>query len=240
MAKTTANTSYVNIQEAIGYTFKDVKLLKSALTHSSYANEKKTGIEDNQRLEFLGDAVLSVCVCTLLYLEYPKLPEGSLTKIRAAVVSEPPLAEAARALKLGSYLLLGRGEESTGGRARPSVLSDGMEALIAAVYLDGGLEAAQSLVSTIFSSMIEKAAKGKGRMDYKTDLQELLQKDAMVTLTYQIVDENGPDHAKAFTAQVRKDGSPIGLGTGHSKKEAEQSAAKNALETLKEVQDKCC
>lgn len=221
MAKTTANTSFVNIEEAIGYVFKDEKLLKSALTHSSYANEKKTGMKDNQRLEFLGDAVLSVCVSTLLYLEYPKLPEGSLTKIRAAVVSEPPLAEAARTLRLGSYLLLGRGEESTGGRARPSILADGMEALIAAIYLDGGLEAAQSLVSTIFSPMIEKAAKGKGRTDYKTDLQELLQKDAMVTLTYQIIDENGPDHAKAFTAQVLKDGSPIGRGTGHSKKEAE-------------------
>ena len=212
------------------YTFKNAELLETALTHPSYANERN-GRVDNQRLEFLGDAVLSLCVSTYLYRKYPKLPEGALTRIRAGVVSEAPLAALAKGLNLGSMLKLGRGEEASGGRERPSVLADAMEALIAAIYLDGSLEAAISFVTMTFASRIDEAAQGQGLLDYKTDLQERIQQGSGV-IVYEILREEGPHHDPTFTAQVAMDGIPLGKGKGRSKKDAEQQAAKVALAAL--------
>lgn len=213
-----------------GYSFRNPDLLEAALTHPSYANERKQKA-DNQRLEFLGDAVLSLCVSTYLYQKYPKLPEGALTRIRAGVVSEAPLAALAKELDLGGMLKLGRGEEATGGRERPSSLADAMEALIAAIYLDGGLDGAIRFVTEIAAPLIDDAAQGQGLRDYKTDLQERIQQSTGA-LTYEILREEGPPHDPTFTAQVRMDGKTLGQGEGRSKKDAEQQAAKAALTAL--------
>jgi ribonuclease-3 len=226
-------TEYEALESRIGYVFNDKSVLKTALTHSSFANEAKRRAACNERLEFLGDSVLSLCVSAYLFNEFPDLPEGDLTRLRAAVVSEAPLAEVARTLGIGEFLLLGRGEEVTGGRARASVLADAIEALIGAIYLDAGLEAARTFVIGQLSPVIQSAVKGKGFKDYKTELQELLQQGELQSLEYVIVNEEGPDHYKSFTAQVLKDGKVIGEGEGRSKKEAEQQAAHKALSIIR-------
>jgi ribonuclease-3 len=218
------------LYETLGYEFKQTNLITTALTHSSFANEAKGNVQFNERLEFLGDSVLSLTVSDYLFRTYPELPEGVLTKLRAGVVSEVSLAQIARILSLGDYLRLGKGEENTGGRERASVLADAMESVIGAMYLDSGLETAKEFVLKLLIPSIEILIAGKGHKDYKTDLQELLQSKSALEITYQIVNEEGPDHDKLFTAQVIHGNTVIGQGQGKSKKEAEQKAAQNALD----------
>lgn len=212
----------------IGYTFRDRSLLHQALTHSSYAYENNH--RDNERLEFLGDAVLGMVCSEFLFTHCPKKPEGDLTRMKAASVSEGTLAQAAREIDLGDFLYLGQGEIASGGAERDSILSDAMEALFAAVLLDGGIEKAQEVILHTMAPYFQRAAKGRLYKDYKTALQEELQKDPNVSIEYEIVREQGPDHLKTFTARVLCDGKELGRGTGKSKKDAEQQAAKDALQ----------
>lgn len=220
------------LEERLGYTFENKSLLQGAMYHSSYANEHRGGIQSNERLEFLGDAVLGLVVGEHLYRTHPDAPEGDLTRMRAALVCEESLHEVAQSLGLGQYLKLGRGEESGGGRQRPSILADATESVFAAVYLDGGMEAARALIHRVLLDENREEAVERRRKDYKTMLQEVVQRKANQVLRYEMVGASGPDHAKVFTACVTLNGQPIGLGQGHSKKEAEQSAAKTALEQL--------
>lgn len=218
------------LEEKLGYAFRDAKLLEHALTHSSYANEhRESGLSSNERLEFLGDAVLGLVAADHLYRARPDLPEGDLTRIRAALVCEESLVEVARKLELGRYLRLGKGEDSGGGRDRPSILADAMEAVLAAVYLDGGIVEARKLVRSLILDGGEVPVNGR---DYKTALQELVQRESGQMLTYRLTGEQGPDHAKIFSVEVELNGLPIGSGSGRSKKEAEQAAAKAAIEKL--------
>jgi|LSQX01.3.fsa_nt_gb ribonuclease-3 len=218
--------------DILAYEFKDIHLIITALTHSSYANEAGGKIPYNERLEFLGDSVLGLVISDYLYKTYSDLSEGELSKIRAGVVSEYSLAQRAREIGLGSYLRLGKGEDNFGGRDRSSVLADAMEAVIGAVYLDGGLDAAKTYVLNQLRSIIVSQLAGKGHQDYKTRLQELLQSRSSLEITYRIVREEGPDHDKWFTAEVYHGGATIGRGQGKSKKEAEQQAACQALSKL--------
>ena len=222
------------LEEKIGYAFRDRTLLENALTHSSYANEHRDkGMPSNERLEFLGDSILGLVVADHLYRNRPDLPEGDLTRIRAALVCEGSLVEVAKALDLGSYLKLGRGEESGGGRKRPSIQADAVEAMLAAVYLDGGIGQARKLIhNLILNQEREKIANGR---DYKTALQELVQRESGQVLSYRLVGESGPDHAKCFSMEVLLNGQPIGAGEGRSKKEAEQAAAKAAVGKLEKT-----
>jgi ribonuclease-3 len=218
-----------DFEKTIGYTFKNKKLLKTALTHSSYANEgKDKHCENNERLEFLGDAVLGIITAEYLYFHNSHLPEGELTRLRAMMVCEKSLHKFALQIDLGKYLLLGRGEENTGGRQRSSILADAFEAVIAAIYIDGGFEAARKYVTgfadKFFSSRIKTTLK-----DYKTALQEIIQKNHTERLEYVLVEEKGPDHNKEFVVEVHLNSNVIGQGHGGSKKEAEQMAAKEAL-----------
>lgn len=221
---------FLTLQERIGYKFKNTELLKRALTHTSYANE--TGGDhnlSNERLEFLGDSVLGVITAEDFFMNYRNLPEGELTKLRAATVCEKALCEYAKDIDLGSFILLGRGEIVTGGSERPSILADAFEALIAAIYLDGGMDAAKGFVL----KYIEKAAKEhRGFKDYKTMLQEVVQKNPGEIVEYVLVKETGPDHDKRFEVEVHLNSNVIGRGIGTSKKKAEQSAAKEALELM--------
>ena len=220
--------SFSELEQEIGYVFQNKDLIYEALSHSSYANEKKKQRHSNERLEFLGDSVLSVVVSQYLFEHYKDLPEGELTKIRAALVCEKSLHKFALKIHLGDYLLLGKGEAHTGGRERPSILADAFEAVIAAVYLDGGLEAAR----THIQHFIPKTLPENRSMlfgDYKTALQEIIQKNPEEKVDYQLVEESGPDHSKTFVVEVRLNSNVIGKGTGKSKKEAEQMAAKEAL-----------
>jgi ribonuclease-3 len=221
------------IQEKLHYQFKNEKLLCAALTHSSFANEHKTSqIQHNERLEFLGDSVLSLMVSEYLYSHYQSLPEGDLTKIRAGVVCEQSLYQFAKKFELGSFLFLGKGEENTNGRERMSVLADAFEALIAAVYLDGGFKAARSIFMPMLEDAIAQAASGKLNKDYKTIFQEIVQKNKEEQISYVLVDEQGPDHDKRFFVEIHLNSNVIGKGEGHSKKEAEQMAAKQVLELM--------
>ena len=228
--------NHLNLEEferRIEYTFSDKSLLILALTHSSHANEIKKGKhENNERLEFLGDAVLDMVVSEYMYRHFPKMPEGELTKLRAAVVCEGSLAELSRKLGIGRCLLLGKGEESTGGRNRDSILADAFEAIIGAVCIDGGMEAATKYILRMMVDQIEHTKSNFRNLDCKTHLQEVIQKISKVPLKYAIVDEQGPDHNKVFVAEVTHDGRVLGKGSGRSKKEAEQSAANNALEHM--------
>lgn len=218
------------LQEKVKYRFKDNNILIRALTHSSFANEhKKMNIQYNERLEFLGDSVLNIIVSDYIYNKYPEHLEGDLTKLRATVVCEPVLANAAKKLELGKYLLLGKGEEATGGRERASILADAFEALIAAIYIDGGLSNARKFVLDSLSNYIEKAVKGQLFLDYKTQLQEIVQREGNDKINYIVVKEEGPDHNKTFHIEVNINEKIIGKGIGKNKKEAEQSAAKDAL-----------
>ena len=222
------------LEEKLGYVFKNKALLENALQHSSYANEHRSaGLRSNERLEFLGDAVLGVVTADCLYRKHPDLPEGDLTRIRAALVCEESLHEVAQYLELGEYLRLGRGEEQGGGRERRSVLADAAESVFAAVYLDGGMEEATALIHRVLLDKEREEAVEDRRRDYKTELQELVQRKSGSSLGYQMTGASGPDHAKVFEAAVVLNGEEFSKGTGHSKKEAQQAAAKEALEKLK-------
>ena len=223
------------LEKKLNYTFRDPALLSEALSHSSYANEHRSaGLNSNERLEFLGDSVLGFVTAEFLFVQHPDLPEGDLTRIRAALVCEQSLYEVARKLDLGSYLKLGRGEEAGGGRKRTSILADATEAVFAAVYLDGGMEAASALIHRVLLDKEREEVVEERRRDYKTQLQELVQRKSGSTLSYEMIGATGPDHAKIFEAAVLLNGEPLSAGTGRSKKEAEQTAARAALEKLAE------
>ena len=214
------------LQEKIQYTFRDEELLQRALSHSSYVNERQNAHQSNERLEFLGDSVLGFITAEYYYSQFKAYPEGDLTKLRAAMVCEKSLCVFARELDLGSYLLLGKGEICTGGRDRSSILADAFEALIAAIYLDGGMEEAKRFVLRF----VRKAAGTAGAFhDYKTKLQEIIQKNPEESVEYVHVGESGPDHDKRFTVEVHLNSNVIGRGVGKSKKLAEQEAAREAL-----------
>ena len=221
------------LEKKLNYTFRDPALLSEALNHSSYANEHRSaGLNSNERLEFLGDSVLGFVTAEFLFVQHPDLPEGDLTRIRAALVCEQSLYEVAQKLGLGKYLKLGRGEEAGGGRERTSILADATEAVFAAVYLDGGIGAASALIHRVLLDAEREEVVEERRRDYKTALQELVQRQADQVLTYRMIGEEGPDHDKTFLAEVLLNGTQVGTGSGHSKKEAEQSAAKAALRKL--------
>ena len=218
------------LQETIGYEFKDRALLKQALTHSSYANEHKAkGAQSNERLEFLGDSVLGMVTADYLYRAHPDLPEGDLTRTRAALVCEGSLVEVAQQLDLGAYLKLGKGEDAGGGRERPSIVADAVEAVLAAVYLDGGIGSARKIIQRF---ILDREEEKSASRDYKTALQELVQRENGQVLQYRLTGEEGPDHDKRFFVEVDLNGSRVGAGQGHSKKEAEQMAAKAAIQSL--------
>lgn len=219
------------LEENLGYKFKNIELLKTAVTHSSYANENKMKItENNERLEFLGDAILNLIVSHYLYKKYQDYPEGELTKIRATVVCESSLAFAARKINLGKYLLIGKGEETTGGRERDSILADASEALTGAIYIDSDFDTASKLLLKNFEEDIVYAvAKGDLFIDYKTELQEKFQRKKKSKIEYRVLKEVGPDHNKIFYMDVAVNDKTIGKGSGRNKKEAEQMAAKEAL-----------
>lgn len=222
------------LSKVLAYDFKDKDLIKTAITHTSFANEARGRVDHNERLEFLGDSVLSLSVSEFIYKTYPKLPEGSMTKLRAGVVSEFTLAKIAKSMGLGKYLRLGKGEQINGGRHRDSILADAFEAIIAAIYLDGGLEPAKEFVIRQLADSIKSLSKSDGSWDSKTLLQELLQVSNKADIRYEIIAEDGPDHNKSFTAQISNNGKIIGTGQGKSKKEAEQMAAYNALKKINE------
>lgn len=223
----------MEIEQKIGYTFKNKQYINTALTHSSYANEaKKEGVAYNERLEFLGDSVLSLIVSHHLFTSF-NMPEGDLTKIRASLVCETSLAIFARQIDLGKYLRLGKGEERMGGRERDSILADAFEAVIAAIYMDGGMEPARKFVMNFIHQALEKDIKVPFE-DYKTHLQEIIQKNPEEILTYRLVEESGPDHDKKFVVQLYLNSNMIGVGEGRNKKAAEQMAAKQALELMGE------
>ena len=221
------------IEQEIGYVFRDKELLRLAFTHSSYANERRDSrLAHNERLEFLGDAVLELAISQTIYRKYPEMPEGELSKLRSSVVCEPTLAAHARSLHFGEFLLLGRGEEHTGGRERDSMLADAFEAVIGAIFLDGGPEVANAYVLRLLENEVVSRRESFRRMDGKSALQEYIQKSSKTPLAYAILEERGPDHDKTFVAEVRHRGEALGRGEGHSKKEAEQAAALAALHKL--------
>ena len=222
--------SIQQLQDTIGYKFHNPVFLEVALTHSSYANEVKHQLKYNERQEFLGDAVLSIIVSDYLFNNYT-VPEGELTKLRAAIVCEKALDVMANKIHLGEYLRLGRGEEMTGGRTRPSIIADAFEALIAAIYLDSGIESARAFVLPFVTEMLEHEDSLSFK-DYKTILQEIIQQNPEEKLVYKLVGEKGPDHDKRFVVDVMLNSNVIGKGEGRSKKNAEQMAAKEALELM--------
>ncbi len=221
-----------DLETAIGYRFKNISLLQNALAHSSYANERwHDSLKSNERLEFLGDSILGMAVAEYLYRNFPDRPEGELTRMRADMVCETSLAAVADKIGLGEHLLLGHGEERFGGRKRASILADAVESVIAACFLDGGMEAARGFVSKYI--LTEVPVKQLHNADYKTALQELVQQKKDQVLSYELIGESGPDHDKQFQVRVLLNGAPIGEGIGRSKKRAEQDAARNALESMK-------
>jgi ribonuclease-3 len=221
------------LESRLGVRFSDINLLNQSLTHTSFIGEKEESrLESNQRLEYLGDAVLGLAVSFYLYEQHPELFEGQLTKIKAAAVSEPILCRVAEELQLGRYLLLGRGEELTGGRQRPSILSDALEAIVAAIFLDRGFEEAQRFIRRTFGAIIEDIRHQRQGQDFKSMLQEKIQSRTNRAPEYEVVEEIGPDHNKRFVVEVRMDDQILGTGFGASKKEAEQAAAAQALEAI--------
>ncbi|QIB70701.1 ribonuclease III [Aminipila butyrica] len=227
----------MDFQKNIAYQFQEGDYLEKALTHSSFVKEKEQRCgKDNERLEFLGDAVFDVIISEALYKLLTSDSEGRLTKLRASVVCEKSLAKQARRLELGKFLRMGRGEENMGGRERDSILADAMEAVIAAIFLDGGFEAAKAFVLQTFQETIENAVSGKLSRDYKTELQELLQTNGDIRIHYRVDKQEGPDHDKTFYVSLFVEGKTLGNGVGKSKKEAEQNAARYALESRG---DKC-
>lgn len=226
-----------SLEKKIGYSFKNIEIISEALTHSSYGNEKyaaeKKGKRiSNERMEFLGDSVLSLVVSYYLFHTYPDLPEGELTKIRASLVCEKALHLFAERINLGEYLFVGKGEERAGGRERSSIQADAFEALIAAIYLDGGFEKAREFVLRFIPDSLEEC-RDISFHDYKTTLQEVMQKNPEEVISYEIIEEKGPDHNKEFVVDVCLNSNVIGRGKGKSKKEAEQAAAKEALKLMR-------
>lgn len=223
------------LEKNIGYTFTDKNLMTEALTHTSYSNEKKRnksknkGSQDNERLEFLGDSVLNLSITTFLFKNQPSLTEGELSRLRSTIVCEKSLRQAADTFKLGDFVFLGKGEEQTGGRNRDSNIADAMEALMGAIYLDAGFEEANKFILKYMGPIIELAVQGKLYGDYKTQFQEAVQKQGESKIEYKVVGESGPDHNKTFSVELLVNEKRVSVGEGHSKKEAEQSAAKEAL-----------
>lgn len=223
-----------SLEKRLNYEFKNIDLLKNALVHSSYANEIRGNVHSNERLEFLGDSVLSIIVSEHLYNKFPNMPEGELTRMRASLVCEKSLCEFSRELGIGNYLKLGKGEDKNGGRERDSILADAFEAVLAAVYLDGGMDAAKAhIMNTVLRDI--KHCEDDTFKDYKTTLQEVIQRNPEESVSYILVNESGPDHNKSFTVEVHLNSNVIGKGTGKSKKQAEQMAAKQALELMGEI-----
>lgn len=218
------------LEERIGYHFNEIGLLQKALMHSSYSNEKKAVTDNNERLEFLGDAVLEMISSTIIFEQHPDMQEGEMTKLRASLVCEPTLADCARELALPQFLLLGKGEEVTGGRERDSIVSDAFEAVIGAIYLDGGFEPARQFVVRFVMTDIEKK---KLFYDSKTILQEMIQKAYKEPLRYVLLEESGPDHCKLFMTAACLGDRELGRGTGKTKKASEQKAAYEAIQTLR-------
>ena len=220
-----------DLEAAIGYRFRNISLLQNALTHSSYANERwHNSLMSNERLEFLGDSILGMTVAEHLYRNFPDRPEGELTRMRADMVCETTLAVVAERIGLGQHLLLGHGEERLGGRNRASILADAVESIIAASYLDGGMEAAVNFIRNFI--LCDVPVKKLHNVDYKTTLQELVQRKKDQVLSYALTGESGPDHDKSFAVEVTLNGKVVGTGTGRSKKRAEQDAARAAIEKL--------
>lgn len=222
-----------SLEEKLGYKFKNRKLLENALMHSSYANEVRNGTTSNERLEFLGDSVLSIIVSDYIYKNFPKLPEGELTRMRASLVCEKTLCTFSRELGVGEYLMLGKGEDKGGGRERDSILADAFEAILAAIYLDGGMEPARNHALRFIMSELNHT-EDEGFKDYKTALQEIIQRNPEEAVNYILTGESGPDHDKRFTVEVHLNSNVIGKGSGRNKKQAEQMAAKQALELMGE------
>ena len=220
-----------DLEEAIGYRFHNISLLQNALTHSSFANERwHNSLLSNERLEFLGDSILGMLVAEYLYRNFPDRPEGELTRMRADMVCEKTLASVAARTHLGDHLMLGHGEEQGGGRSRDSILADAVESVIAACFLDGGIEAAQKFIRTFI--LVEVPVSQMHNTDYKTKLQELVQQKKNQVLSYTLTGESGPDHDKHFTVAVSLNGGMVGQGEGRSKKRAEQEAARAAIRNL--------
>lgn len=220
-----------DLENAIGYRFKNITLLQNALTHSSYANETwHDSLRSNERLEFLGDSILGMVVAEHLFRTFPERPEGELTRMRADMVCERALAKVANRLGLGDHLLLGHGEEQGGGRTRASILADAMESVIAACFLDGGMDAARKLIESFI--LCEVPVSKLSNADYKTALQERVQQKKDQIITYRLVGESGPDHDKSFQVEVLLNGQVVGAGIGSSKKRAEQDAARAALKQI--------
>lgn len=224
-----------SLENKLNYKFKNIELLKNALVHSSYANEVRGNIHSNERLEFLGDSVLSVIVANHIYHKYPNMPEGELTRLRASLVCEKTLCELSRELEIGKYLLLGHGEDKNGGRERDSILADAFEAVLAAIYLDGGMIAAENHIMNTVLRDLDHHCDEDTFKDYKTTLQEIIQRNPEESVTYTLVDEFGPDHNKQFTVAVKLNSNIIGTGSGKSKKQAEQMAARQALKLMGEI-----
>lgn len=220
------------LQEKLNYKFKNEDLLINALTHSSYANEVRNGVSSNERLEFLGDSVLSIIVSEYIYKKFGDLPEGELTKIRASLVCEKSLCQFSREMDLGQYLRLGKGEEKGGGRERDSILADAFEAVLAAMYLDGGFEVAKKHVLRFIKDELYNHNEAEAFKDYKTTLQEIIQRNPEESVTYILTNETGPDHDKVFEVEVRLNSNTIGRGKGKNKKQAEQFAAREALQLM--------
>ena len=220
--------SIEELEKNIGYTFKNKQLLKTALTHTSYAYEH--GVQSNEKLEFLGDSILEFVSSEYMYNKYTNLKEGEMTKVRATVVCEKSLYKIAELHNFSDFLYLGKSEKMSGGNKRPAILADSVEAVIAAIYIDGGLEPAKKFIIENLKNEIEMATKHVGEKDYKTVLQEELQKNGDVKIEYKIIKESGPDHDKTFEAEVSLNGKKLATGVGKSKKEAEMQAAKKALE----------
>ena len=219
------------LQNKLEYKFNNVKLLENALNHSSYANEVRGGVTSNERLEFLGDSVLSVIVASYLFENFKSIPEGELTKLRASLVCEKSLCAFSRQIGIGEFLRLGKGEEKGGGRERDSILADAFEAVLAAIYLDGGMAEAERFVLRYVLPEL-KHRDDEVFKDYKTALQEIIQRNPEESVTYHLIGESGPDHNKVFEVTVNLNSNIIGKGTGRSKKQAEQMAAKEALKLM--------
>lgn len=223
-----------SLEAKLKYKFKNIELLKNALIHSSYANEIRGNTHSNERLEFLGDSVLSVIVAEHIFNSFPQMPEGELTRLRASLVCEKSLCAFSRELCIGEHLLLGRGEDKNGGRERDSILADAFESVLAAIYLDGGMEAAKKHVLATVLRDLKNHSDEDAFKDYKTTLQEIIQRNPEESVSYTLVDETGPDHNKQFTVAVKLNSNVIGTGVGKSKKQAEQMAAQQALKLMGE------
>lgn len=225
--------SLENLENRLNYKFKNIDLLKNALIHSSYANEVRGNTHSNERLEFLGDSVLSVIVSDHIYAKFSNMPEGELTRLRSSLVCEKSLCEFSREIGIGEYLQLGKGEDKNGGRNRDSILADAFEAVLAAIYLDGGMKPAKEhVMNTVLRDL--KHHDDDTFKDYKTTLQEIIQRNPEESVSYFLIDEKGPDHDKIFTVEVRLNSNVIGVGSGKNKKQAEQMAAKEALRLMGE------